>query len=93
MASRSLSNSDKHSVFRLAKSDARTGHQATQFGRALREVNIEILCANSSQAEGRVERKNRTLQDRPVKEMRLDGVTGMVAGNDWLPGYILRQNQ
>lgn len=39
---------------------------------------------------GRVERKNRTLQDRLVKEMRLDGVTGMAAGNDWLPGYILR---
>ena len=85
--------SDKHSVFRVAKSDARTGHQSTQFGRALLELNIEILCANSSQAKGRVERKNRTLQDRLVKEMRLDGITGMKAGNDWLPGYILRHNQ
>lgn len=85
--------SDKHSVFRVAKADAKSGHQATQFGRALLELNIEILCANSSQAKGRVERKNRTLQDRLVKEMRLDGVTGMKAGNDWLPGYILRHNQ
>lgn len=85
--------SDKHSVFRVAKSDARTGHQTTQFGRALLELNIEILCANSSQAKGRVERKNRTLQDRLVKEMRLDGVIGMKAGNDWLPGYILRHNR
>lgn len=85
--------SDKHSVFRVAKADAKTGHQSTQFGRALLERNIEILCANSSQAKGRVERKNRTLQDRLVKEMRLDGVTGMKAGNDWLPGYILRHNQ
>ena len=85
--------SDKHSVFRVAKSDARTGHQTTQFGRALLELNIEILCANSSQAKGRVERKNRTLQDRLVKEMRLDGITGMKAGNDWLSGYILRHNQ
>ena len=85
--------SDKHSVFRVAKSDARTGHQSTQFGRALLELNIEILCANSSQAKGRVERKNRTLQDRLVKEMRLDGITGMKAGNDWLSGYILRHNQ
>ena len=85
--------SDKHSVFRVAKADAKTGHQATQFGRALLELNIEILCANSSQAKGRVERKNRTLQDRLVKEMRLDGVTGMKAGNDWLPGYILRHNR
>jgi transposase len=85
--------SDKHSVFRVAKADAKSGHQATQFGRALLELNIEILCANSSQAKGRVERKNRTLQDRLVKEMRLDNVTGMAAGNDWLPGYIQRHNQ
>ena len=77
--------SDKHSVFRVAKSDAKTGHQTTQFGRALPELNIEILCANSSQAKGQVERKNRTLQDRLVKEMRLDAVTDMDAGNDWLP--------
>ena len=42
--------SDKHSVFRVAKSDVKTGHQTTQFGRALLELNIEILCANSSQA-------------------------------------------
>ncbi len=42
--------SDKHSVFRVAKTDATTGHQTTQFGRALLELNIEILCANSSQA-------------------------------------------
>jgi transposase len=85
--------SDKHSVFRVAKSEAKTGHGATQFGRALLELNIEILCANSSQAKGRVERKNRTLQDRLVKEMRLDGVIGMAAGNEWLPGYIQRHNQ
>ena len=85
--------SDKHSVFRVAKQDAKTGHQTTQFGRALLELNIEILCANSSQAKGRVERKNRTLQDRLVKEMRLEGVTGMAAGNAWMPGYILRHNQ
>ena len=42
--------SDKHSVFRVAKADAKSGHQTTQFGRALLELNIEILCANSSQA-------------------------------------------
>ena len=43
----------------------------TQFGRALAELNIEIICANSSQAKGRVERVSRTLQDRLVKELRL----------------------
>ncbi|GGW44897.1 hypothetical protein GCM10011452_36450 [Gemmobacter lanyuensis] len=85
--------SDKHSVFRVAKSEVRTGHGTTQFGRALLELNIEIPCANSSQAKGRVERKNRTLQDRLVKEMRLDDVTGMVAGTAWLPGCTQRHNQ
>lgn len=41
----------------------------------LAELNIEILCANSSQAKGRVERANRTLQDRLVKELRLADVS------------------
>lgn len=53
---------------------------------------IEILCANSSQAKGRVERMNRTLQDRLVKELRLAGISGMDAGNDFLPGFIARHN-
>ena len=53
--------SDKHSVFRMNR-DAAGGQGMTQFGRALAELNIEILCANSSQAKGRVERANRTLQ-------------------------------
>ena len=67
--------SDKHTVFRVAKQDARTGHGMTQFGRALNELNVEIICANSSQAKGRVERANRTLQDRLVKELRLAGIS------------------
>ncbi|MCJ8150995.1 ISNCY family transposase [Shinella sedimenti] len=80
--------SDKHSVFRVAKKDARGGQGMTQFGRALCELNIEILCANSSQAKGRVERMNRTLQDRLVKELRLSGIGSMEAGNAFLPGFI-----
>ncbi len=46
----------------------------TRFGRALGALNIETLCANSSQAKDRVERANRTLQDRLVKEPRLAGI-------------------
>ena len=55
--------SDKHSVFRATRQETKGGQGMTQFGRALAELNIEILCANSSQAKGRVERANRTLQD------------------------------
>lgn len=80
--------SDKHSVFRVAKKDAMGGQGMTQFGRALCELNIEILCANSSQAKGRVERMNRTLQDRLVKELRLSGIDSMEAGNAFLPGFM-----
>ncbi|MGZ2433760.1 transposase [Rhizobium pisi] len=84
--------SDKHSVFRVAKKEAKGGQGMTQFGRALCELNIEILCANSSQAKGRVERMNRTLQDRLVKELRLAGISGMDDGNAFLSGFIERYN-
>ena len=83
--------SDKHSVFRVPKpNNHMTG--MTQFGRALAELNIEILCANSSQAKGRVERANRTLQDRLVKELRLAGVSSMEDGNAFLEGFVQRYN-
>ena len=51
----------------------------TQFGRALHARNIDIICANSSQAKGRVERANGTLQDRLVKEMRLRSIDTVAA--------------
>jgi hypothetical protein len=67
--------SDKHSIFRVNQEGAsgRAGG-ITQFGRALGVLNIDIICANTPQAKGRVERMNKTLQDRLVKEMRLRGV-------------------
>ena len=84
--------SDKHTVFRVANQSAKSGHGMTQFGRALNALNIEILCANSSQAKGRVERANRTLQDRLVKELRLAGISDMDAANAFLPGFTERYN-
>ena len=51
--------SDEHTV-RINRSSAPEGTGITQFGRALAELNIEIICANSSQAKDRVERVNRT---------------------------------
>lgn len=84
--------SDKHSVFRVAKKDPKGGQGMTQFGRALSELHIEILCANSSQAKGRVERMNRTLQDRLVKELRLANISDMEGGNAFLPAFIERYN-
>jgi hypothetical protein len=83
--------SDKHTVFCVAQQGARTGH-GTQFRRAMNELNIEILCANSSQAKGRVERSNRTLQDRLVHELRLAGIADMDSANAFLPAFVARYN-
>lgn len=69
-------------------SAAKGGQRMTQFGRALSELNIEILCTNSSQAKGRVERANRTLQDRLVKELRLAGISDMQAGRQCFPARV-----
>jgi hypothetical protein len=80
--------SDKYSVFRVNKKQATSGDGHTQFGRALFELNIESICANSSQAKGRVERANLTLQDRLVKELRLQNISTMAAANAYAPTFI-----
>ena len=64
----------------------------TQFGRALSELNIEILCANTSQAKGRVERAHHSLQDRLVKELRLPGISTIEAANAFLPAFVQTHN-
>lgn len=84
--------SDKHGVFRVNKKDAVGGDGMTQFGRALHAMNIDIICANSSQAKGRVERANGKLQDRLVKEMRLCGIDTIEAGNAFLPAFMEAYN-
>ena len=73
-ASRSALYSDKAAVFHCNGHAEAAGKGVTQFGRALYELNIDTWCANSSQAKGRVERANLTLQDRLVKELRLRGI-------------------
>ncbi|PHR10116.1 MAG: ISNCY family transposase [Sulfitobacter sp.] len=83
--------SDKHTVFRISKPNKHSTGM-TQFGRALAELNIELLCANSSQAKGRVERANRTLQDRLVKELRLAGISNKDDGNAFLVGFMEKFN-
>jgi hypothetical protein len=64
----------------------------TQFGRALHALNIDIICANSSPAKGRVERANKTLQDRLVKELRLAGAATLADGNALLPAFMADYN-
>ena len=80
--------SDKASIFRPTRDSTQFGRAATQFGRALYELNIDTFCANTSQAKGRVERANLTLQDRLVKELRLRGISTMEAANVFAPHFM-----
>jgi transposase len=77
--------SDKHNIFRVNMPGC---EEITQFGRAAEELGIEIICANSAQAKGRVERANQTLQDRLIKEMRLRGISDIKAANAYVPEFI-----
>lgn len=82
--------SDRHGIF--TKSDPEDP-KPTQFERALLQLGIEGICAHTPQAKGRVERLFQTLQDRMVKAMRLQGITGIEAANAWLPTYLQGHNQ
>ena len=84
--------SDKAGIFRVNQPNATGGDGYTQFGRALIELNIDILCANSSQAKGRVERMNSTLQDRLVKELRLRGISSQADANAFVPAFVVDFN-
>jgi transposase len=85
--------SDKNSIFRVNQPTAGQTDALTQFGRAMQELDIQIICANTPQAKGRVERLNQTLQDRLVKEMRLLGISSMAAGNAYLPEFMADFNR
>jgi hypothetical protein len=80
--------SDRDSIFRINQEDALSGSGLTQFGRAMRELEIEIICANSPQAKGRVERVNQTLQDRLVKELRLRSISTIEEANQYVPEFM-----
>ena len=65
----------------------------TQFGRAMQQLDIQITCAHTPQAKGRVERAIQTLQDRLPKELRLRNISSWEAGNAYLPEFMDDFNQ
>ncbi|MCB9110832.1 MAG: ISNCY family transposase [Anaerolineales bacterium] len=85
--------SDKHGIFRVNQPSTGAGEALTQFGRAMQDLDIQIICANTPQAKGRVERVIQTLQDRLVKELRLRGKSTMTDGNAYLPEFMADFNQ
>ena len=79
--------SDRHSIFRATNPNANGERHPTQFARACGKLDIQVICAKTPQAKGRVERANRTLQDRLVKELRLRNISTVEEANRFLEEY------
>lgn len=84
--------SDKAGIFRINNKHATGGDGHTQFGRAMYELSIQTLCAETSPAKGRVERAHLTLQDRLVKELRLQKISTMEDANAFAETYMADYN-
>lgn len=87
---------DRDSIYRTERQQSLTEQLAdtqplTQFGRAMKELGVDLQLAYSPQAKGRVERRNGLLQDRLVKEMRLAGISDLEAANEFLERTFLPQ--
>lgn len=82
---------DKHSIFRVNMKNCEA--ELTQFARACKTLDIKLIHANTPQAKGRVERANQTLQDRLVKELRLQGINDIDSANAYLPTFIEDYNR
>jgi hypothetical protein len=92
--------SDKHTIFRspnekLTIEEELDGQQIhlSNFGKALAELSIEHIKANTPQAKGRIERLMGTLQDRLPVELRLLGICGIDEANKALPALLERHNR
>ena len=85
--------SDRHAIFHPSNKNAVESKGLTQYGRVLEDLHIELICANSSQAKGRVERANSTLQDRLIKEMRLQNINTIEEANLWLTSFMVDFNK
>jgi hypothetical protein len=85
---------DKDSIYRPSRDRTVEEELAaepakTQFGRAMEELAVELICAHSPQAKGRVERRNGVFQDRLVKAMRLEGISTLETANNYLEESFL----
>jgi len=88
---------DKHTILRspkkATKEDELAGREPmSHVQQLLHALGIESIAAHSPQAKGRIERLWQTLQDRLIKEMRLDGINTMDQANDFLEAFIQRHN-
>src|SRR5262249_59328878 len=84
---------DRHSIFEPQDKGRALPDAETQFGRALRELGIELIRAHSPQAKGRIERSFGTAQDRWVKELRLAGAKDLGSANAVLERLLPAHNR
>lgn len=84
---------DKFSTYKVNhKNAADNKDMITQFERATNQIGVKLIKANSPQAKGRIERMNKTLQDRLVKELRLANISTMEKANEFFKEYIPKFN-
>jgi hypothetical protein len=84
---------DKHSTYKSTKKQSiedqlNNQEHLSQFARAVGELGVNIIYADSPQAKGRIERLFNTFQDRVIKEMRLQGISSIAEGNRFLKRYL-----
>ncbi len=89
---------DKHTTYKATgeptvEEQLSGSEPMSAFGRALKELGVELIHAHSPQAKGRVERLFNTLQDRLVKEMRLRGISSIAEANELLKEYLPTYNR
>jgi transposase len=86
---------NKHGIPRSIYTDRYKIYKAegklTDFGRAMKELNVETLYAHSPQAKGRVERVNRTLQDRLIKALRREGISNIAEANKYAQKKFIKE--
>jgi hypothetical protein len=81
---------DRHSTYKVnSKSAVDDNTMVSQFERAMGQLNVEVIHANSPQAKGRIENLFGTLQDRLVKELRLAAISDLAAANLFLQDVFL----
>ncbi len=84
---------DKHSTYKSTgkptiEDELNGTEPVSEFGRALKELGVQLIHAHSPQAKGRVERLFNTLQDRLIKEMRLRDISSIAEANEFLKEYL-----
>ena len=89
---------DKHTTYKsnaklTIEDELNDRKPLSQFERALEELGVQVIHANSPQAKGRIERLFKTLQDRLVREMRLKNISDIKDGNRFLNDYLFAHNK